>query len=91
MFYQSVIQSVIAFSCIAWVNGLSAANLNKINRITKTGCKIIGTNVKDVSSIYEVALMTILKTTQLDNFNPINSLLVFNKSGRLRQLKSNPN
>ncbi len=88
MFYQSVIQSVIAFSCIAWVNGLSAGNLNKINRITKTASKIIGTNVKDVSSIYDTALMTILKTIQLDSSHPLHSLLVLNKSGRLRQLKS---
>ena len=91
MFYQSAIQSVITFSCIAWVNGLSVGNLNKINRITKSASKIIGTTVKNLCSIYEAALMTKLKTMQLDNTHPLHTLMVFNKSGRLRQLKSNTN
>ena len=46
MFYQSAIQSVITFSCIAWVNGLSVGNLNKINKTTKSASKVIGTTVK---------------------------------------------
>ena len=91
LFYKSAIQSVIAFSCIAWANGLSVGNQNKINRITRSASKLIGIPVKDLGSIYEAALVSKLEGIQLDDTHPLHTLFVFNKSGRLRQLKSNTN
>ena len=41
MFYQSVIQSVVMFYSIAWLNGLTVRNLTKLNRVTKSVSKII--------------------------------------------------
>ena len=89
LFYQSVIQSVIAFSCTAWAIGLSVGNQNKINRITRSASKIIGIPVKDLGSIYEAALVSKLESVQVDDTHPLHRRFVFNKSGRLRQLKSN--
>ena len=91
LFYKSAIQSVIAFSFIAWANGLSVGNQNKINRITRSASKLIGIPVKDLGTIYEAAPVSKLESIQLDDTHPLHTLFVFYKSGRLRQLESNSN
>ena len=66
-------------------------NLTKLNRVTKSASKIIGVDVDNVKSINEAALLSKLKTIELDNTHPLHKFLVFNRSGRIRQLKSNTN
>ena len=74
LFYQSVIQSVVMFRSIAWLNGLTVRNLTKLNRVTKSASKIIGVDVNNVKSIYEAALLSKLKTIELDNSHPLQIL-----------------
>ena len=63
----------------------------KLNRVTKSASKIIGVGVNNVKSIYEAALLSKLKTIELDNTHPLHKFFVFNRSGRILQLKSNTN
>ena len=58
LFYQSVIQSVVMFCSIAWLNGLTVRNLTKRNRVNKSASKMIGVDVNNVKSIYEAASPT---------------------------------
>ena len=64
-------QSVVMFCSIAWLNGLTVRNLIKLNRVTKSASKIIGVDVNNVNSIYEAALLSKLKTIELDNTHPL--------------------
>ena len=91
LFYYSVIQSVVTFCSIAWLNGLTVRIFTKLNRVTKSTSKIIGADVNNVKSIYEAALLSKLKTIELDNTHPLHKFFVFNRSGRIRQIKSNTN
>ena len=77
------------FCSIAWLNGLTVRNLIKLNRVPKSASKIIGVDVTNVKSIYEATLLSKLKTIELDNTHPLHKFLVFNMSGRIRELKSN--
>ena len=51
-FYTSLTESVINYNCITWWNSLSKQKQNRVNRICKQACKVIGLPVSSPGDMY---------------------------------------
>ena len=51
-FYKSLTESVINYNCITWWNSLSKQKQNRVNRICKQACKVIGLHVSSPGDMY---------------------------------------
>ena len=57
MFYSSVVQSVITFSCICWWNNLSKINQGKLEKVRRGAQRIIGSELTLLSDVYKTRLL----------------------------------
>ena len=57
MFYSSVVQSVITFSCICWWNNLSKINQGKLEKVRRGAQKITGSELTLLSDVYKTRLL----------------------------------
>ena len=80
LFYQSIIQSVICFSSVAWFRGLTGKNKSKLTRIVSQASKITGMPMQQLEDIVQSALLTIMT----DESHPLHDEVTVNRSGRLR-------
>lgn len=86
MFYRSFIESVVTFSFICWFASLNLTQKNSLTKITKVSSKIIGTQQKTLSELYNNQLSKKAKSIMSDSTHPLHSVLKFLPSGsRLRQ------
>jgi hypothetical protein len=91
LFYQSIIQSVITFSCIVWYNNLTVKNQKKCDRITKVASKIIGFEVKPMREILDKQYVNKLKVITQDPTHPLHSFIHILPTGRYRSLSTRTN
>ena len=84
LFYQSVIQSVICFSSVAWFSGLTEKNKSKLTRIVSQASKITGMPMQQLEDIVQSALLTRLDIIMKDESHPLHDEVTVNRSGRLR-------
>ena len=88
LFYQSVIQSVICFSSVAWFCGLTEENKSKLTRVVAQACKITGMPMQQLEDIVQSALLTKLDTIMKDESHPLHDEVTINRSGRIRLPKT---
>ena len=84
LFYQSVIQSVICFCCLAWFHCLTARNRVKLERIVRHASKVMGVSVSSLEDVAKRAIITKLQAIVKDPSHPLHGEVVFNRSGRIR-------
>ena len=84
LFYQSVIQSVMCFSSVAWFNSLTEKNKSKLTRVVSQASKIIGIPVQHLDDIVQSALLSRLDIVLKDESHPLHDEVTVNRSGRIR-------
>ena len=88
LFYQSVIQSVICFSSVAWFCGLTEKNKSKLTRVVSQASKITGMSMQQLEDIVQLALLTKLDSIMEDESHPLHEEVTINRSGRIRLPKT---
>ena len=53
LFYLTFIQSVVTFAIQCWGDALSVQNRNMLDRVTKMGRKITGSDIKNITTLTE--------------------------------------
>ena len=88
LFYKSVIESVMLFSCAVWYGGCRQDNLKKLQRISNHASKMTG----EVTDLKQECVCTILKQVSqiLENVNhPLHQCYTLMRSGkRYRSMKA---
>ncbi|XP_071953435.1 uncharacterized protein [Antedon mediterranea] len=83
LFHQAMIQSILTFCCIVWLNSLSKNNSNKLQRIIKMAKKVIGANVPSIHDICDKVMEKKLKCIINDQSHPLFNFINFSRSGRM--------
>ena len=90
LFYKSVIESVMLFSCAVWYGGCRQDNLKKLQRISNHASKM----TDEVTDLKQECVCTILKQVSqiLENVNhPLHQCYTLMRSGkRYRSMKARP-
>ena len=87
LFYKSVIESVVLFSCVVWYGGCRKKDFSKLQRTSKQAGKIMGEtqNLKDAC---ESKIALVVKQIMQNENHPLFPYYVFMRSGkRLRSMK----
>ena len=84
LFYQSVIQSVLCFSAVAWFCGLTGKNRSKLERIVAQASKVSGVPLQQLEELVQSAVLARLDIIMKDQSHPLHGEVVINRSGRLR-------
>ena len=84
LFYSSVVQSVITFSCICWWNNLSKINQGKLEKVRRGAQRTIGSELTLLSDVYKTRLLK--KTGSiLSEGHPLSREFSLLRSGRRLQ------
>ena len=81
-FYRASIESILTFSITSWYTSLSAADMNKLDRIVFIASKVIGTDLTSVDTLYHQRATKKVKTIIANADHPAHSLFKVGFSGK---------
>ena len=81
----------MTFCCVVWFHVLQVSDRKKIERVTKNAAKIIGCELNAVQDILEDTMCVKFEYIKDDITHPLNSSIVANQSGRVRQIATKTN
>lgn len=81
LFYNTIVESVLAFAMVTWYGSSLSTDQNKLNKIVKAARKM-GVNTKNLNIIYDEACMKMLTKILKDKDHPLHHKFEFLKSGR---------
>lgn len=73
LFYLTFIQSVVTFAIQCWGGGLSIQNRNMLDKVTKTGRKIIRSDVKSVTNLTDQYTLKLALRILEDPLHPLHT------------------
>ena len=86
LFYESVIESVLLFSCVVWYGGCRKKDFSKLQRISKQAGKITG-DAQNLQVACESKIIAGVKQIMQNENHPLFLYYVFMRSGkRLRSM-----